>query len=117
MEACSASQFKKDINIIIGRQIMILRKSKGLSGQLLAKKLGVSQQQISRYERGKCKIDIDSLIIILVDMDFSFDVFFRRVFNELRDNATYSYELSCAMFECELITDLITENKTNFNFW
>lgn len=100
-----ASKIKKDINTVIGRQIMLLRKSRGLSGQLLAKKLGVSQQQISRYERGHCKIDIDNLIILLINMGVSLDIFFQRVFNDLRDNEPYSYELCSPAFKSESMAD------------
>ncbi|MBO1929730.1 helix-turn-helix transcriptional regulator [Providencia rettgeri] len=42
----------------------ILEK-KGLSGSDLAKKLKISQQQISRYERGICSINCGMLFSIL----------------------------------------------------
>ena len=118
----TASKIKKDINAVIGRQIMLLRKSQGLSGQLLAKKLGVSQQQISRYERGHCKIDIDNLILFLINMDISLDIFFQRVFNDLRDNEPYSYELCCSVFKYELMADdyqsyyLVKANSNTIRF-
>lgn len=72
-------QIKHDINVAVGRQIRLLRKSKGLSGQALARKLGVSQQQVSRYERGVCKINTDTLMIILMYFDTSLEVFFQKV--------------------------------------
>ncbi|MFB9998836.1 helix-turn-helix domain-containing protein [Providencia rustigianii] len=38
---------------------------KGFSGAKIAKQLGVSQQHYSRYECGKCRISIDTLLISL----------------------------------------------------
>ncbi|EKT60253.1 helix-turn-helix domain-containing protein [Providencia burhodogranariea] len=44
-----------------------------MSGSELAEKLNVSQQQISRYERGITKLNIEKLIelAIYLDLDFS----------------------------------------------
>lgn len=41
-----------DVNIEIGLKIRKLRKGKGLTTTDLGRYLGVSQQQVSRYERG-----------------------------------------------------------------
>lgn len=38
----------------IGRQIALLRKEKGLTGERLAEMLNISAQAISKWERGKC---------------------------------------------------------------
>ncbi len=46
----------KDINFIVGQNIRDLRHCNGLTTKMLAKMLGVSQQQLSRYERGVNKI-------------------------------------------------------------
>ncbi|MEY0874462.1 helix-turn-helix domain-containing protein, partial [Providencia manganoxydans] len=43
-----------NVNRIVGREIRKRRKHLGLSGIELANLVGVSQQQISRYERGEC---------------------------------------------------------------
>lgn len=60
------------------------RKENGLSGQELADKLNVSQQQMSRYERGVNKISIDMLMNIVFVLDISFDKFLRKVFFEIK---------------------------------
>ncbi|MEX6209206.1 MULTISPECIES: helix-turn-helix domain-containing protein [Providencia] len=41
-----------NVNRIVGKEIRKRRKHLGLSGFELANLVGVSQQQISRYERG-----------------------------------------------------------------
>lgn len=49
---------------IVGSRIKKLRREYGLTGAEVAVVLNVSQQQLSRYERGVNRIDIDSLVII-----------------------------------------------------
>lgn len=41
-----------DVNALVGKRIQKRRKELGYTGSQLAAKLGVSQQQFSRYERG-----------------------------------------------------------------
>ncbi|WP_272691087.1 helix-turn-helix domain-containing protein [Providencia sp. PROV116] len=85
------SHIKHDINVVIGHHIMLLRKSRGLTGQGLAKKLGVSQQQVSRYERGVCKIDTDTLIIVLMHLEASLEFFFQKVALSLKERTPNLY--------------------------
>lgn len=54
----------KSINKIVGEQIRIRRREQGMSGSELGDKVGLSQQQVSRYERGECNIPLDSLLSI-----------------------------------------------------
>ncbi|MEX9868309.1 helix-turn-helix domain-containing protein [Providencia huaxiensis] len=53
-----------NVNRIVGREIRKRRKHLGLSGIELANLVGVSQQQISRYERGECNINIENLHVL-----------------------------------------------------
>ncbi|MBI6194819.1 helix-turn-helix domain-containing protein [Providencia rettgeri] len=85
------SHIKHDINVVIGRHVMLLRKSRGLTGQDLAKKLRVSQQQVSRYERGVCKIDMDTLIIVLMHLQVSLEFFFQKVALSLKEDTPKLY--------------------------
>lgn len=52
----------KNVNQVVGKEIRKRRKKLGLSGVGLADLIGVSQQQISRYERGECNITLDNLL-------------------------------------------------------
>ncbi|MBP6123801.1 MULTISPECIES: helix-turn-helix domain-containing protein [Providencia] len=54
------------IHYSIGQRILKKRKELGYTGSQLAKLLDVSQQQVSRYERGKNKINLLSLFKIAV---------------------------------------------------
>lgn len=61
---------EREISLFIGRQIMRKRKSSGLSGKALAELLGLSQQQISRYEQGVTNIRASTLL----QLSFLFNV-------------------------------------------
>lgn len=43
---------EKDINIVIGKNIRIRRSLKGYSQEVVAKHLGVTFQQVQKYEKG-----------------------------------------------------------------
>ena len=66
-----ASQRVNNINKCIGFFLKDIRKSNDLTGEEIAKKLCISQQQWSRYERGINKLSIDKLLIILLILDVS----------------------------------------------
>ncbi|HEM8139361.1 MULTISPECIES: helix-turn-helix domain-containing protein [Providencia] len=55
------SQCDNLFSIYCGAVIKKIRKECGMTGTELARKLNVSQQQMSRYERGINKISIDML--------------------------------------------------------
>ena len=50
------------IDKLIGKRIQLKRKEKGLSAEKLAELMDVSQQQLSRYERGVNKINVAHLV-------------------------------------------------------
>lgn len=68
-----------NISINIGKMIKFKRKEKGLSGELLAKKIGVSQQQLSRYERGVNDIKVNTLYSITQALNIPIDLFFAEL--------------------------------------
>lgn len=65
-----------EIDAAIGRRIQQRRREVGLSAEELAEKIGVSQQQFSRYERGATKINIAHLVDIAVILDTPISWFF-----------------------------------------
>ncbi|ELX8378472.1 helix-turn-helix domain-containing protein [Providencia vermicola] len=72
---------------IIGREIQRLRKENTISGTKLANKLGISQQQYSRYERGINTISVDTLLHILYILECDLDSFFAYLRYQIeRDN-------------------------------
>lgn len=61
------------INSVVGKFIRRERKKKGLSGYALSLLIGISQQQISRYERGACRISMGMMLFILNKMNIPLD--------------------------------------------
>lgn len=59
------------IDSVVGKFIRRERKKKGLSGYDLSLLIGVSQQQISRYERGTCKLSMGMILFILNKLNVS----------------------------------------------
>ncbi|AFH95877.1 TPA: helix-turn-helix transcriptional regulator [Providencia stuartii] len=71
-----------DIHYFIGIKIKTRRKELGLSGADLAKKLNISQQQVSRYENGINKIPLNHLVSIAIALKCPIDWFFQGCITE-----------------------------------
>nr|WP_314266670.1 helix-turn-helix transcriptional regulator [uncultured Moellerella sp.] len=67
------------INENAGEVLRLLRKRKQLSGEDLGKLTGLSQQQISRYERGVNHLTLSLLVQFLVALDTTLDEFFYQL--------------------------------------
>ena len=66
----------KDINLIVGQNIRTLRCRNGMTTRNLADRLGISSQQISRYERGINKIDASTVFKIINIFDVPYESLF-----------------------------------------
>lgn len=75
----------------ISNELAYLRKMNGYSGKYLADMIGVSQQQISRYESAKTNITMETLVLILDILNCSLDNFLERVNHRMKrsDSETY----------------------------
>lgn len=60
------------LNERLGSLIKKLRKSRKMSGEVLAGFIGVSQQQLSRYERGESELTIKK--IAYISMAFNMNI-------------------------------------------
>ncbi|THA09839.1 helix-turn-helix domain-containing protein [Rodentibacter pneumotropicus] len=65
-----------ETDIAIGKRIQLRRKELGISAEVLAEKIGVSQQQFSRYERGATKMNVNHLVDIAIILNTPIDWFF-----------------------------------------
>ena len=63
----------------VGALIRKLRKEKRMSGVDLGAELGISQQQISRYENATSEISVSTLINILAVFNITPAEFFARI--------------------------------------
>ncbi|HCD1131330.1 TPA: helix-turn-helix transcriptional regulator [Morganella morganii] len=69
----------------VGALIRKLRKEKRMSGVDLGAELGISQQQISRYENATSEISVSTLINILAVFNITPAEFFTRISDTKRD--------------------------------
>lgn len=91
-----------EMELSIGREIRCLRKKNGMSGEKLGLLLGVSQQQISRYESAKSKVTINTLFTILNLFNVSLVRFFERVFTGMNKTPEYGNDKEfCSLFNME----------------
>lgn len=67
---------------LIGKRIQMCRKEVGLTAQELSELIGISQQQLSRYERGTNKINIGHLVRLSVALKTPISWFFLDCFPE-----------------------------------
>ncbi|MBP6123062.1 MULTISPECIES: helix-turn-helix domain-containing protein [Providencia] len=74
-----------NVNQIVGSEIRKRRKRLGLSGMELANLIGVSQQQISRYERGECNINLENLHVLADALNTDMISFFKDDIFESKD--------------------------------
>lgn len=74
------------IHYMVGQRILAKRKELGYTGFQLAQLLGVSQQQISRYERGKIKIDLFHLFKLSFLMGTPIDWFLKDISSHIKDD-------------------------------
>ncbi|HAT3810928.1 helix-turn-helix domain-containing protein [Morganella morganii] len=65
----------------VGALIRKLRKEKRMSGVDLGAELGISQQQISRYENATSEISVSTLINILAVFNITPVEFFTRIYD------------------------------------
>ncbi len=79
----------KDIDLHIGERLKQIRKQKNMTQDFLAEKLGVSFQQIQKYENGKNRISFSSMVelsqLLKVTLD-SFIAGFGETDEGLSDN-------------------------------
>lgn len=65
------------MNTLIGIRIKEARKSRKLSREQVARKIGVSQQQFARYENGENNISADKLAVIATALHQNIDYFYK----------------------------------------
>ncbi|HEM8294823.1 helix-turn-helix domain-containing protein [Providencia vermicola] len=81
------------ISQLVGDCFRLYRKEKGWSGKKMAEYIGISQQQLSRYERGVNAITVDMLVNILIILDIKLSEFYARLISHLFSHPELSNHL------------------------
>ncbi|KAA0076105.1 helix-turn-helix transcriptional regulator [Tardiphaga sp. P9-11] len=76
--ARATARSTKDIDVLIGERIREIRIEKGLSQAALGEAVGVSFQQIQKYERAANRISASTLFAICQFFDYPIDKIFER---------------------------------------
>ncbi|MDW7590925.1 helix-turn-helix domain-containing protein [Providencia manganoxydans] len=90
-----------NINVPIGAFFRKHRRLLGISGEKLGQKLGLSQQHISRLERGQATFSIDIILQLLNEIDKTLLDLIIEVFYEDSGEVLIEYQ-SLQQFSTEL---------------
>ncbi|MEI9600054.1 helix-turn-helix transcriptional regulator [Moellerella wisconsensis] len=99
MKGALIIRVRKSFSQAMGAEIARLRRNKALSGRELGSLVGLSQQQISRYENGVCEIPIVILCNLLFYLDTSLDTYFYFVSKRLEQNNPNIHNKFAFIFE------------------
>jgi len=79
------SKSVNDTDLSVGRKILQLRLSAGMTRQDLAEKLGITHQQLQKYEKGVNRISVSRLVDIAKNLNVSISTFFNEVNENLEE--------------------------------
>ena len=68
-------EIEKEMSLRIGRNLRAIREFKGLSQTSLAEMLGVSFQQVQKYETGKNRLSIEKIVYLSEQLDIAVQAF------------------------------------------
>ncbi|CDG87038.1 helix-turn-helix domain-containing protein [Xenorhabdus bovienii] len=89
------------VSMLVGKRIQMKRKEAGMTVAELADRISVSQQQLSRYERGTNKISLEHLVDVSIALKTPADWFLEDCFNKTQVHVKNQYA-----FVAETILDL-----------
>lgn len=73
------NDYIEEIDKFIGSKIYSLRLAKGLSRQQLANVIGVTHQQLQKYEKGRNRISVGRLVLISKALEENISYFYDGV--------------------------------------
>lgn len=73
------NDFIQEIDKLIGNKIYSLRLAKGLSRQQLSELIGVTHQQLQKYEKGTNRIAVGRLVLIAKALDKNINYFYNCI--------------------------------------
>lgn len=76
---------------LVGKRIQQKRKELGFSAAELSEKIGIAQQQLSRYERGENKINVAHLVEVATVLNTEIGWFFVDCMSEQKDGNNHRF--------------------------
>ncbi|HEM8139364.1 MULTISPECIES: helix-turn-helix domain-containing protein [Providencia] len=74
---------ENEISTYCGKIIKRIRRERGMTGDELARKLNISQQQMSRYERGVNKISLSTLFNLSIILNVPLEKIIKYILVEM----------------------------------
>ncbi len=89
------NDYIEEIDKFIGGKIYSLRLAKGLSRQQLSKVIGVTHQQLQKYEKGSNRISVGRLVLIATALDKNIAYFYDGIESANSEEITTHHQRMC----------------------
>ena len=89
------NDYIEEIDKFIGNKIYSLRLAKGLSRQQLAKVIGVTHQQLQKYEKGNNRISVGRLVLISKALDKNISYFYEGLETGNNETTVTQHQRMC----------------------
>lgn len=76
----------RQIDVEIGRRLRLFREMKGITQVALAERVGLTFQQIQKYERAQNRISCSKLVEIAEALEVGLNDFFNEILESNREN-------------------------------
>jgi len=89
------NDYIEEIDKFIGNKIYSLRLAKGLSRQQLSKVIGVTHQQLQKYEKGNNRISVGRLVLISKALDKNISYFYQGLETGNNETTVTQHQRMC----------------------
>jgi len=89
------NDYIEGIDKFIGNKIYSLRLAKGLSRQQLSKVIGVTHQQLQKYEKGNNRISVGRLVLISKALDKNISYFYEGLETGNNETTVTQHQRMC----------------------
>ncbi|MBD2814620.1 helix-turn-helix transcriptional regulator [Xenorhabdus sp. Flor] len=79
------------VSMLVGKRIQMKRKELGITAAELADRIGVSHQQLSRYERGTNRISLEHLVVVSITLKTPVSWFLEDCFTSPKPHINNQY--------------------------
>lgn len=83
------------VDKIVGEKIYSLRLAKGLSRQQLAESIGVTHQQLHKYEKGTNRLSVGRLVMIAQALSKDISYFYEGLENSAPEESVTQHQRMC----------------------
>lgn len=89
------NDYIQEVDKFIGDKIYGLRLAKGLSRQQLAEAIGVTHQQLQKYEKGTNRISVGRLVLIAKALEKTIDYFYQGLESNDSEPVSTQHQRMC----------------------